>query len=171
MKEDPIKYLQSIINSVQHPFYVVDVNNYQVVFANKACGFGELNENSKCYELTHHSSTPCASPHICPLSELKKLKQPVKTEHVHFDSQGNQRIMEVHGDPVFDDNGKLIYMIEYSFDITDFKKMQEGLQDKLGQLEKFNKVMLGREQRVIELKAEINNLLKKIGEPPKYFTP
>ncbi len=170
MSEDKAAYLQKIIDSFQHPFYVVDVNNYKVRYANNACGFGELDENTTCHMRTHHSSTPCKGDHVCPLDEVRKTMRPVKTEHIHYDKDGNSIIMEVHGDPVFDDQGKLIYMVEYSFDITDLKKAQEDLQNKLGMVEKLNKLMFGREERVLQLKKEINDLLRGMGKPPKYYS-
>ncbi len=168
MSEDKTAYLQKIIDAFQHPFYVVDVNTYTIRYANKACGFGELDEQSKCHMLTHNSASPCADEHVCPLHEMRKTKRPVTTEHTHYDDEGNPRIVEVHGDPVFDENGELIYMIEYSFDVTDLKKAQEELQHKLNTIEHLNKLMLGREERVLELKSEVNELLLSIGKAPKY---
>jgi hypothetical protein len=37
-------------------------------------------------------------------------------------------------------------------------------------MERFNQLMRGRERRTLELKAEINNLLKELGRPKKYRT-
>jgi PAS domain S-box-containing protein len=42
------------------------------------------------------------------------------------------------------------------------------LEERAGELEEFNKVMIGRESRVIELKEEINALCVKLGKPPAY---
>lgn len=168
VSSDKEKELQKIIDSMQHPFYVIDINNYRVRLANTSCGFGELGQDSTCHILTHKSSAPCGFPHVCPLQEVKKTKKAVQTEHIHYNKEGNERIMEVHGDPVFDDEGNLVMMIEYAFDITDRKKFEEELKKKVEEVEKFNKVMMGREKRIIELKKEINDLLKSLGKTPKY---
>jgi PAS domain S-box-containing protein len=168
--EDKTAYLQKIIDAFQHPFYVVDVDTYVIRYANKACGFGELDGQMTCHMRTHHSPVPCTGKHVCPLDELKRTKRAVKTEHIHYDADGNPRTVEVHGDPVFDDDGRLIYMVEYSFDITELTKAQEELKYKLDVVEDMNKRMLVREERVLELKKEINNLLKGLGKPPKYYS-
>jgi transcriptional regulator with GAF, ATPase, and Fis domain len=47
---------------------------------------------------------------------------------------------------------------------------EDRLRETLGDLEKFNRHMIGREMRILELKKEINKLLVKLGETPKYTT-
>lgn len=168
MTENNSKSLQEIIDSIQHPFYVIDVLTYKIKFANKACGFGNLTDEMTCHLKTHKSSTPCAGQHICPLEVVKKTWKPVKTEHVHFDKDGSPKNMEVHGDPVFDEKGNLILMIEYAFDITERKQAEQALKQKLEEIEKFNNMMMGREKRVIELKKEVDKILKESGKSPKY---
>jgi len=44
----------------------------------------------------------------------------------------------------------------------------DELQDKLGELEEFNKMAVGRELKMIELKEEVNFLLCKLGQKPRY---
>jgi PAS domain S-box-containing protein len=53
-------------------------------------------------------------------------------------------------------------------DITERKTMEIDLTQKLDELERFNQLVVGREIKMIELKEEINELLKKIGKEPKY---
>ncbi|MBI4669603.1 MAG: hypothetical protein HY747_10570 [Elusimicrobia bacterium] len=38
-------------------------------------------------------------------------------------------------------------------------------------LEHFNRLMVGRELRMVELKQEVNTLLEKSGQPKKYEAP
>jgi len=42
------------------------------------------------------------------------------------------------------------------------------LEDKMAQMRKLNQLFVGREERVQELKKEINALLSRLGEQPKY---
>jgi len=43
-----------------------------------------------------------------------------------------------------------------------------ALQEKITELELLNQVMMGREERILELKREANDLCKQVGTPPKY---
>lgn len=42
------------------------------------------------------------------------------------------------------------------------------LQEQLDELRRWQKVMIGREERVLELKREVNGLLARLGEPARY---
>ena len=53
-------------------------------------------------------------------------------------------------------------------DITDQKAAEEEIKKKADELEKFNKLAVGRELKMIELKKEINALLEKSGKKPGY---
>jgi len=124
------EFLNNILNSLTHPFYVVDVNDYTVKMANPAAKLGNLSENPTCYALTHKIVKPCGSVgHVCPLEEVKKTKKPVTVEHIHYDGDGNARNVEVHGYPVFDTEGNVIQMIEYCLDITERKQLEEALRE------------------------------------------
>ena len=45
---------------------------------------------------------------------------------------------------------------------------REELRSKVSELERFNKLMVGREMQMIELKVEVNALLKELERPAKY---
>ncbi len=50
------------------------------------------------------------------------------------------------------------------------KLAEEQLSDKLKELNRWYSLTLGREQRVLELKTEVNALLRAAGKPPKYVS-
>ncbi len=131
--EDKIKkqneFLNVILNSLTHPFYVIDANDYTVKLANDAAQFGILTGNSTCYALTHNSHKPCEeAEHPCVIATIRETHSPVTLEHIHNDDEGNPIIVEVHGYPVFDSNGNITEVIEYNLDITNRKQMEEALQ-------------------------------------------
>lgn len=53
-------------------------------------------------------------------------------------------------------------------DITEKKKDEEKLAKILSETENMNRLMTGREERILELKTDINNLLKLLGKETKY---
>ena len=121
------KFLEATFNSLTHPFYVIDVNDYSIKLSNQATRIYDVTKSTKCYTLTHKRNKPCTGEHLCPLDEVKKTKKPVKTEHIHYDKYGNTRYVDIHGYPIFDDKGNITLMIEYTLDITKRKKAEEAL--------------------------------------------
>lgn len=53
-------------------------------------------------------------------------------------------------------------------DITYKKQIEEELKKRVYELEQINRLMVGRELKMIELKKEVNSLLKQLGLPTKY---
>jgi PAS domain S-box-containing protein len=61
-------------------------------------------------------------------------------------------------------NGILAWLV----DISGLKKAEKELQAKFDELERFRRLAIGREQKMIELKKEINELLQNNGFSEKY---
>ena len=124
------KFLNNVLESLTHPFYVIDANDYTIKMANSAAKLGNLSEDLTCYGLTHKRSEPCSGDDDpCPIREIKKTKKPVTVEHVHYDKDGNARNVEVHGYPIFDSDGNVTQVIEYSLDITERKRAEEEIRN------------------------------------------
>ncbi len=121
-------FLKTVLESLSHPFYVVEAKDYSVVLANNAAAPGELPPNAKCYSLFHRGDRPCeGDQHQCPLREIKRTKKPLIVEHIHYDHRGRPRYVEVHGHPILDEKGEVSKIIEYCLDITDRKKIEAKL--------------------------------------------
>jgi len=130
-------FLQTVLDALGHPFYVVDANDYSIKMANAAARLSPLTPTTTCYALTHGLSEPCkGDQHVCPLHVVKETKEPVTVEHIHRDADGNDRPVEVHCHPVFDDQGNVKQVIEYTLDITERRQAEE-------QLEKLRSEFLG----------------------------
>jgi signal transduction histidine kinase len=122
------EFLVRALDALPYPFYIIDVNDYRIKLMNKAVNKGNLSENLTCYALTHHGEEPCSGPgHVCPLEEVKESKKPIVVEHIHYDTHGNARNVEVHAYPVFDSQGNVKQMVESILDITEKKRLQENL--------------------------------------------
>jgi PAS domain S-box-containing protein len=59
------------------------------------------------------------------------------------------------------------YIFAFVSDITKRKQAEEEIK-KLEEFEQFSKLAVGREKQMIELKEEINDLLRRLDEPEKY---
>jgi PAS domain S-box-containing protein len=85
------------------------------------------------------------------------------------------RWLAARGQVLRDDSGKPVRMVGVNFDITERKTAEEQIRQKVALLEKansdldrFNRIAVGRELRMIELKREINVLSERLGKPPRY---
>ncbi|WP_372807283.1 PAS domain S-box protein [Pontiella sp.] len=70
--------------------------------------------------------------------------------------------------PRFDPAGELIGSVGVTLDITERKKAETLLKKHNRELEQFNKMTMGRELRMIELKKEINALCRELGRKEPY---
>jgi len=141
------EFFYKTIESLTHPFYVVDVNTYKIKIANSAAYEHELTQSGEpvkaedlnkitCYQMTHKRNNPCTGlEHMCPLEEVKRTKHPVCVEHVHYDRNRKRRDVEIHAYPIFDDEGNVSEMIEYFLDITQRKDAEKALKDAKDNLE------------------------------------
>jgi PAS domain S-box-containing protein len=112
-----------ILDFLNYPLYVVDLD-YKITYANRAAKKRGVKAGCFCYQATHKRNAPCEDVDICPLAEVKKTKETVVTDHIHYDQDGNTIYVEVHGDPILDDQGGVIQMIEYAIDITAHKRVE-----------------------------------------------
>ena len=120
-------FLNTVIESLDHPFYVVNIEDYSIELANSRAR--KLNPFAgKCYSLGHKTDEPCwKEGELCPLKMIKSNGKPVIIEHVHYDEDGKPFHVEIHGYPIFDAEGKITKIIEYTLDITERKLAEEAL--------------------------------------------
>ncbi|MDQ7051787.1 MAG: PAS domain S-box protein [candidate division KSB1 bacterium] len=99
--------------------------------------------------------------------------------------RGDRRVLEVVTTPQIDARSELTGFLLICVDITEHKIAEDRLAQSLtelqkakaslevsnNELERFNRAMIGREQRIIELKREINEMRGKLGLAPLYNTP
>ena len=84
------------------------------------------------------------------------------------DMEGNLLCYHATFVPAYDDDGRVKYVIVTSVNITDRKRAEEELRVKMGEIEKHNRFMIGREGRIVEVKREVNALLREMGREVKY---
>jgi hypothetical protein len=53
-------------------------------------------------------------------------------------------------------------------DITERKMAESEINEQIAELQRWQNATLGRETRILDLKREVNELLDRAGEPPRY---
>jgi signal transduction histidine kinase/DNA-binding response OmpR family regulator len=120
------KFLQNVLESLTHPFYIINADDYTITTANSATKLPGPARDITCYMFTHDKKTPCSGQgNICPLQEVKKTRQPVTVEHVHQGPGGAVKYVEVHAFPITNEAGEVKQVIEYVIDITERKRAEE----------------------------------------------
>ncbi|MFQ5952644.1 MAG: hypothetical protein ACE5JK_04470 [Candidatus Omnitrophota bacterium] len=54
--------------------------------------------------------------------------------------------------------------------MAELEKTEKGIKTKREELEEINRVTMDREERILELKEEVNSLLEEIGRKRKYYS-
>ncbi len=127
------EFLHTVLESLTHPFCVIDANDYTVKMANSAAKRARaatLSDGITCHMLSHLRDKPCDTVEdVCPIEEIKRTGKPVVVEHIHYDGDENPMFVEVHAYPIFGSDGKLSEIIEYSLDITERKRAEDTIKE------------------------------------------
>lgn len=122
------QFLKSVLDSLQHPFMVINAKDYTVEHANAAAKEAAPLGATTCYAMSHKEASPCKdSQHPCPVNITKSTKKPATVEHIHYDKQGKQVEHEVHSYPIFNNEGEVVQVIEYSLDISKRREAEKAL--------------------------------------------
>jgi len=121
--------LQTVLDSLTYPFYIIDAATRRVCLANRAARQIHGSGVATCCALMHGRNVPCEDPeHRCPLDVVCQTKKPFVTEHVHYVQEDCPRNVEVHAFPILDRDGAVTQMIEYCVDVTERKRSMEQRQ-------------------------------------------
>ncbi len=154
----PSGFLQSVLESLPYPCYVLDAEDFSILMHNSAAAPENLPRGIKCHALFHNSTTPCTGQdHECPFEEIRLSKKAIVTRHVHV-HEGEARHVEIRGYPVLDEHGAVSLIIEYCLDVTDKEAMEENLAKAREELER------RVELRTAELASANAALQKEIAE-------
>ncbi len=113
-----------------------------------------------CWEIIHDPPTPISE---CP---FRRVQRSLQRESVEM--RVGERRFEVTVDPILDADNRLVGAVHIVSDITERKRAEEKIQEQLVELQRWYRVTLGREGRIIELKREVNELLHQAGQPIRY---
>jgi hypothetical protein len=78
------------------------------------------------------------------------------------------RTFDRYSAPMFGPDARYYGRVWYFRDITERKQAEARMAEQLDELRRWHQAIMGREGRVLELKKEVNDLLAKAGQPPRY---
>ena len=70
--------------------------------------------------------------------------------------------------PLLGENGEITHFAALKEDITERKEIESELNKNMEELQRFSDITIGREERMIDLKQEVNELLDHLGREHKY---
>jgi PAS domain S-box-containing protein len=91
-----------------------------------------------------------------------------RSSNLNVTKDGKEIICQWYNAPLVDPSGKTMGVASLIMDITERTRIENELKEQMNKITRFNKLMIGREHKMIELKKEINMLLESAGKPQKY---
>lgn len=101
-------------------------------------------------------------------NDCAKSGVPYDEEMEIITAKGNRKWVRTMGEAVRNEKGG-IYKVQGAFqDISRRKQRELEIRQQLEELKRWHNITLGRESRIMEIKREVNELCKRLGEPPRY---
>jgi PAS domain S-box-containing protein len=112
----------------------------------------------------------------CPMVVALKEGRPVRGEEAIIERPDGRRVwFQAYPTPLRDEEGRIVGGVNMLIDITERKKNEEALRqshaelrERAEELVRFNRAVVGREMRMIELKKEVNELCLRLVEAARY---
>ena len=164
--EEQLAVLERAVDSHYDGAYWMDTNNRFIYVNDAGCrAVGYTRE-----ELIGHPVT-LVNPRATP-EALERVWQILRAEHayqhesVHRRKDGTEFPVEIVATHV--QIGGREYNCGFARDITARKRAAGRIQDQLNELRRWHAATVGREDRIRELKREVNVLCGRLGETPRY---
>ncbi|MCE7747711.1 MAG: PAS domain-containing protein [Candidatus Heimdallarchaeota archaeon] len=156
--------LSTILNKLQAGVVIIDAETHKIVDVNPLAAKMIGTSKEKIIGETCYRFICSAEEGKCPVTDLGQTID--RSEHELIDINGKIIPVLMTAIPITLNNRQRI--IGSFVDISKQKEEEKGLKENLDELERYKNVTVDRELRMVELKREINELLKKIGEKPRY---
>lgn len=141
------KFVQSLVDAHPEPFALID-RDFTVVACNQhyAEAYTRLAPaeivGMKCHEVSHKTATTCEiNGEECPLERVFRTEDAAQVIHRHIDRDHKPEYVAIHGSPVFDDQGRLLYMGEGMRSITKEQELAFDEQKMVGCCPSFMRVI------------------------------
>ncbi len=164
--EDKFRYVfdHSVIGkSLTRPSGEIDVNK---AFCEMLGYTEEELQNKKWQEITHPDDIALAQ--IAIDSLLLGEKESVRFNKRYLHKNGTVVWADVSTSLRCDEAGEPLYFVTAIVNITERKQQEMQLKEQVEELRRWHKITLGRENRILELKSEVNKALIEAGKSPRY---
>ena len=166
--EEEIVMLAQSLRSVNECVSITDMED-KIMFVNEAFmktyGFGELELLGKHMSIVRPQNNP---PEVTKEILPATLHGGWSGELLNKRKDGSEFTIHLSTTIIKNIDGKSLGLIGVAKDITERKRSEKELLEQMNEVSRFNKLMIGRESKMIELKKEINTFLEKEGKPKKY---
>ena len=145
--------------------YVVDPTDYRVLFVSKTLEslLGKDPVGGVCYREFQGFDAPCD---FCTNEIILERREPYHWEY-HNPTMG--RDFAITDQIIEWPDGREV-RFEVAIDVTQRKQAEQMAEQRVQELERFNRLAVGRELRMIELKRQVNALAQELGRPAPYDT-
>lgn len=93
-----------------------------------------------------------------------------RMEYRLHSADGSYRWIEDRGSPRYDESGTFVGFVGHCVDIDARVVAERDLREKIAELERFHRLTIDREMRIISLKREVNETLALCGKGERYST-
>ena len=172
-REDSLAKLQSqhqqllrLFNGIDDAIYIADPETHDILYVNDAVKniSGDDIIGKKCYIALQNRETPCP---FC--TNEKILKNKGEAAIWEFQNEMTKDWFRCFDKAIQWTGGRWV-RFQIATNINDLKENENQLRKINAELSAFNKMAVGREKRMVELKKIINNLSMEIGKEPPYDT-
>ena len=157
--------LSSVLSNSPDTIVAVDAS-YRIIYINRSMPGYQTGMSVGEYLCTHIAEDRHGIYHAT-IEKVFRTGKTAKLESRVVQADGKSVDFESRFGPCVQD-GVVTSVVMISTDISERKRIEKELKRSLDDFERFNRFMVGREQRNLELKEEVNLLCAELGEPPRY---
>ena len=169
LRESEERYRKIFENSIEGIFQSTPDGHYLTVNPSFAHMFGFDSPEQMIGAVTNISSLYAHPEDREEIVRLLGTVGEVKNYEAEINRRDGKRIwISIHAKMARDEKGNPLFFDGTVEDITERKKAEQAIQEQMDELRRWHEVTLGRETRILDLKREVNELLAKTGQPPRY---
>ena len=110
-------FVDSIFTSLTHPFFVINAHDNSVILNNAIANTRISNDNGVYF--TQINKLCAEKEGVCPVTEVKKIKEPVSVKYIHNTGEEKEKHYEISAYPILNDEGEVGEIIISIIDITE----------------------------------------------------